>query len=195
MPTSTSNPGQKLASAGNSSSVLAKAGLDVDLKRIAVMLVVGLAVGLIADIFTGQNYQQRVAGSQAAPRQGPKPPPGIDARTAHELSSTGEAVLVDVRSAGSYRKEHAAAAINLPEYVLAAKEKGADVLAKVPKDTHLIVYCSSMQCSQAARGAMLLNTLGYAKVSTMTGGIEGWKNAGLPTEKGQENDTTREEKK
>lgn len=202
MPISMSDIKRSPDNAGKIPRLLAKLGLIADLKRIGVILMVCLALGLNANAIVSNNgiYSQPAIDKQSevAPNRQWEPAPGIDMRSAHELSSKGEALLVDVRSDYSYRQEHAARAVNFPDYLLAAgpeTEQYIDFEATVPKDTHLIVYCSSRQCGQAGGAAEQLTRLGYANVSQLTGGLEEWTETGLPTEKGEQTASADEEKK
>jgi rhodanese-related sulfurtransferase len=56
-------------------------------------------------------------------------------REAYERQVAGEAVLVDVRSAGAYGQSHVAGAISVPEGEL------LDRLDDLPRDVDLVLYC------------------------------------------------------
>ncbi len=55
---------------------------------------------------------------------------------ARAQTEAGTAVLVDVRAASTYAKQHAEGAISYPE------GEEANLLNTLPKDKHLILYCT-----------------------------------------------------
>jgi rhodanese-related sulfurtransferase len=88
---------------------------------------------------------------------------------AKPLVATGQAVLVDVRAKGMYDAGHIPDAISLPE--TSSPEEFTAFLNQHPTNHTLIVYCSSISCSQSARVASRLVTQ-YQRPSVkyMTGG-------------------------
>ena len=103
--------------------------------------------------------------------------PAVTPATPAEIKiwlNAGEIVLVDVREPSEYEVEHIAGALLLP---LSSFE--ADLFPTLP-GKKLVLHCAVGKRSEAA-GKMLLNE-GYAAVIHMTGGMEAWKAAGLPTE-------------
>ncbi|MDU8927094.1 HigA family addiction module antitoxin [Alisedimentitalea sp. MJ-SS2] len=83
-------------------------------------------------------------------------------------------VLVDVREPSEYEVEHITGALLLP---LSSFE--ADLFPSLP-GKRLVLHCAVGKRSEAA-GKMLLNE-GHDDVAHMTGGMDAWKAAGLPTE-------------
>ena len=51
------------------------------------------------------------------------------------------------------------------------------------KDAEIVVYCGGPKCPQSRMAAEKLGKLGYENVRAFEGGLEEWKNAGLPFEK------------
>ncbi|MDQ2091196.1 HigA family addiction module antitoxin [Marimonas arenosa] len=92
----------------------------------------------------------------------------------HAWFAAGDIVLVDVREPSEYEVEHIAGALLLP---LSSFE--ADLFPSLP-GKRLVLHCAVGKRSEAA-GKMLLKE-GYDAVVHMTGGMEAWKAAGLPTE-------------
>jgi len=84
-------------------------------------------------------------------------------------------VLLDVRSPAEYALSHLPGAQPLPP--------GGDtmaLLAKHPKDTPLVAYCSVGH--RSSRLAVELQELGYTQVFNLDGSIFGWANEGRPLE-------------
>ncbi len=98
-------------------------------------------------------------------------PREIDALTAKSWLDRGEAVLIDVREADEHARESIAGAKLVPL-------SGFDP-AKLPAlgGKRLVVHCLSG--SRSARAIARLAEAGIDAVN-LTGGIEGWKAAGLP---------------
>lgn len=82
-------------------------------------------------------------------------------------------LLIDVRSAADYEREHIPGSRLLPLEVLAAR------CHELPRDRLIVLICgggsrSEVGCEQLAR-------LGFTKVASLRGGLSAWKRAGLPT--------------
>lgn len=84
-------------------------------------------------------------------------------------------VLLDVRQAEDYAKEHIPGALNLPEGRWAS-------LAGLDKHKIHILYCYNQQCHLAARAAFQFASAGYS-VMEMDGGFQAWKDFQYETEK------------
>ena len=96
------------------------------------------------------------------------------------LMSRGEVCLVEVLPEGRYSEGHLPGAINLPF------EHKFDMRVEVAvpdKNTPMIVYCASVDCSLAPRAAEQLDQLGYNKVFDYRAGKQDWLEAGFPLEK------------
>ena len=89
-------------------------------------------------------------------------------------------VLVDVLSKEKYSAGHVPGALNIPE--TPDYEKTFEAALTVPKETEIIVYCSSSTCQASVRTADALEKAGYTNVLHYKDGIAGWQSAGFPTE-------------
>ena len=87
----------------------------------------------------------------------------------------GGALLVDVREAEEFTKDHAQGAIHLSRGVIELKieEKAPDMA------TPIVCYCGGG--SRSALAADNLQKMGYTNVASMVGGFKAWKDQGLPT--------------
>ena len=90
------------------------------------------------------------------------------------LINDREAIVVDLRAAGDYKKGHLLNALNLPAAKLAerAGELGKD------KSKPVLLYCALG--SVAGEAAAQLRKLGYSEVYPLRGGINGWLSSNLP---------------
>jgi len=96
----------------------------------------------------------------------------VDAKTLHRWIEDDEAVLIDVREAEEYAKEHIIGARLVP---LSGFDK-ADFAAD--RNKIAVFHCRSGNRTQMAAPQLLQS--GFADVYHLDGGIEGWKKAGYP---------------
>jgi rhodanese-related sulfurtransferase len=96
-----------------------------------------------------------------------------DVKRALESGSPGF-VLLDVRGAELYAAGRVEQAVSLPY-----RQIDAQILARYPADTLFVVYCAGPHCNGAEKAAIRLAELGRP-VKKMIGGLEGWKDEGLP---------------
>lgn len=97
-----------------------------------------------------------------------------------EISPTGvrESIkgltIIDVRESDEYSQGAVPGAVLLPRGLIER-----DISSVVPdRSTPLVIYCAGG--SRSALAAATLLDLGYEDVSSMIGGFDGWKAAGLP---------------
>lgn len=86
-----------------------------------------------------------------------------------------QAILIDIRTAESYKAHHIPQARNIPASELLAKTE------KIAKDKPIIVVCDSGRNAQGS--VSQLRKEGFTDVSVLDGGITAWAQAGLPTKK------------
>lgn len=84
-----------------------------------------------------------------------------------------EARVIDLRSSELFYKGHIAGSVFVEQGML------SQVAATWPdKATPVVVVCSSG--AQAAKGALQLRGMGFAKVAILSGGIASWQSDNLP---------------
>ncbi len=104
--------------------------------------------------------------------------------TADDVAAMGECgedfILVDSRGGKYFDGEMIEGAVNLP-----ADQTDEQSLAKIipSKDTKVVFYCTNTACNASATAAHKAMELGYNRVYKYPGGIEEWKQKGLPTHK------------
>ncbi|GAB3478166.1 rhodanese-like domain-containing protein [Marinomonas epiphytica] len=101
----------------------------------------------------------------------------IQPKEAYALIQQGKAILVDVREAHEYQEERIANALSLP---LSSIESQYPNL-HVPADTIVII-----QCLRGSRGEQAVKKIAHLvketnQLTNLSGGINGWKDAGLNT--------------
>lgn len=97
-----------------------------------------------------------------------------------KLGKDKDFVVVDSRGGKWFDGEVIKGAVNLP-----ADKTDAASLAKIApaKDTTLVFYCTNVDCPASATAAHKALEAGYTNVLKFKGGIEEWKEKGLPTAK------------
>lgn len=104
----------------------------------------------------------------------------VTAMDAQKWLAAGQATLVDVREANEHASERIAGAHLVPLSCFDA----AKAAAVVTPGTKLVLHCKAgKRSADAAARAAILAKQGI-EVYSMTGGIDGWKQAGLGVETG-----------
>ncbi len=96
----------------------------------------------------------------------------VDAKTTHEWMKSGKAVLIDVREPDEWIKEHVPEAHLVPLSGFNADDFPQD------HDKVAIFHCRSGGRTEAAAPEILKT--GFRKVYQLQGGIQSWREAGLP---------------
>jgi rhodanese-related sulfurtransferase len=96
---------------------------------------------------------------------------------AAERASGSGPLVIDTRSAESWRQGRIPGAVHLPNADLAARI--AEVAADL--DTAVVVYCWGPGCNGSTRGALILAAAGYTNVRELIGGFEYWAREGFAT--------------
>lgn len=110
------------------------------------VVVVALIVGVVVSLENRRSTASALPGSGSSPGSAASaqplasqsvPFPGVPRITLEETQERleqGQALLVDVRSTGSYDKAHAAGAISIPETEIDSR------LDELPRDVDLVLY-------------------------------------------------------
>jgi rhodanese-related sulfurtransferase len=89
------------------------------------------------------------------------------------IQNPGSAVVVDARSAGTFRTGlHIEGAINVP--YTSSLANAASVLRSVETDKLIVVYCDNASCTFAGVVARKLHTIGYNNIKIYHNGWKGW---------------------
>ncbi len=106
--------------------------------------------------------------------------PEVTVREAHErLSQPGsDVMLLDVREAWEYMPRRAQGAMNIPMSQMRTRA------GEVPTDLEVLVICE--HGSRSAQVVQFLKRQGHSRVANVAGGTDQWEQAGLPMERGPE---------
>jgi rhodanese-related sulfurtransferase len=105
--------------------------------------------------------------------------PAVSAAQATQLINREDALVVDVRDPGDYGAGHILGAKSVPLARLESGDLPADLAKR--KDKSVVLYCERGDRATKAAGA--LRKQGFEKAVALTGGLSGWRQAGLPVEK------------
>jgi rhodanese-related sulfurtransferase len=95
-------------------------------------------------------------------------------------SAAKSAVIIDANSPASYKAGHVPGALSW-----AAIKDNLAASLPADKNTEIIAYCGNPHCPAYAQAAVAAKKLGYTNIKHMVDGIDGWREAKLPTEAGQ----------
>jgi sulfur-carrier protein adenylyltransferase/sulfurtransferase len=99
----------------------------------------------------------------------------VDPETAREEIESGDAVLIDTREPHEWDDAHVKGAKLVPP--AAVRERVPELVPE--RSQRVLLYCASG--NRSARAADLLkNELGYESVASVAGGIQAWRENGLP---------------
>lgn len=97
-------------------------------------------------------------------------------------SSTENLSLIDVLPSSSYREEHIPGSISIP---LESDNFVDQVNRAVGGRTQpVVVYCANTSCDLSPKASKKLEEAGFAHVFDYEGGLDAWKKAELPVERG-----------
>lgn len=98
----------------------------------------------------------------------------LDLKTAQQQLAANQLILLDVREASEFAREHIAGARLMP-----LSQFGAQLnAAQLPRGKPIVVCCASGQRSQSA--LRKLAAAGFTNVAHIDGGLAAWKAGGLP---------------
>jgi rhodanese-related sulfurtransferase len=103
-------------------------------------------------------------------------PTSVDTSAVRALVDAG-AQLVEVLPPSEWRQEHLPGAINVP-----LPQLRAEAVASLDRDAPTVVYCYDHECDLSARGARVLEQLGFIDVYDYAGSKTAWLGEGLPSE-------------
>jgi rhodanese-related sulfurtransferase len=103
----------------------------------------------------------------------------LSATDARDLVGRPGVVFIDARLPGDYARGHIEGAVNIPANVNDSNLR--DLIAVIPRDHHLILYCQSESCRYAKDLAPRLAENGYVRQSLLTGGWRDWSKVDRPS--------------
>ena len=94
-----------------------------------------------------------------------------------------QAFFIDARKAEHYTLAHIKGAYRMAEADF--QFGNPPMLAAIPRDATLVVYCSGGNCDESEQVAKLIGFSGYKRVYVLHDGLPGWQAMNYPIETGE----------
>jgi rhodanese-related sulfurtransferase len=132
----------------------------------------GLAVTLLlaATVYAGDDAKPAVPNITV---------PDITISELKSAIASGKVTLLDANGTKSWQKGHIPGAIDFK-----ASEDSLTKLLPADKGALVVAYCGNPKCVAYKSAAKAAKDLGYTNIKHLPAGIQGWVQAGEPTEKG-----------
>lgn len=135
------------------------------------------------------NDEPAAAVAAPAPGSPPRSTPAaqtgeVDVAALKAAMDAGPVRLIDVRTPDEFAGARVPGAVNIPLDELESR------LSDVSQDKGDVVYLICAVGGRSARATEALAAAGFLHPINVTGGTNGWKSAGLPTDSGPTGDTT-----
>ena len=108
----------------------------------------------------------------------------IDPHAAVTMLGKPGVVFVDARTADEFAMHHVAGAKNLPQEAMYGDLDAAAGSLGIKAEDRIVVYCGNLLCDKSKELGEALRTAGFAYVTVMPEGFDGWLAVGGPTEGG-----------
>lgn len=102
-------------------------------------------------------------------------------KTIEKIVQEQKSIIIDVRSRDTYDEGHLPNALSFP--LVEFDERVSDILRIIKRESPVLVYCSSIECSDSHTFAERLILLKYANVNVFSGGFRQWQEMGYEIEK------------
>ncbi|WP_031485436.1 rhodanese-like domain-containing protein [Maridesulfovibrio frigidus] len=149
-------------------------------KKISFILKALLICAIAAGLSLSFNYLRPVASEQNGLAAQQVEIIQIDGAGFIEAFESGEAVIIDARSGSDFAMGHVPGAINVPSWAVHAELDG--LIASIPKDKMIIVYCDGLSCGKSKIVGRKLVEKGFSKLAVYPDGLDGWLSLGKDLE-------------
>jgi rhodanese-related sulfurtransferase len=95
-----------------------------------------------------------------------------------------ERIIIDVRPREVYDQGHLPFALSFP--LMEFDQSVSHILSSLDRQSAILVYCSSIECTDSHTFAMRLKNLRYNDVKVFSGGFRQWQEKGYKIEKNEE---------
>jgi len=147
---------------------------------LAVAAVAGLAFNGLRPAKLPLAQDWSVSGQLAAAKPGENLVVSLD--DAKALFFARVAIFIDARSEDFYEMGHIQGARSLPMEDFDSRFQA--IMADVPQDAPIVVYCDGESCSLSKDLALMLSGAGFRNVQVLVNGWSLWQTAGMPVEEG-----------
>ena len=151
------------------------------IRESAVIVCAAVFLGISYTLTTEKGFFSRSTAKLEPVSLGP-PPASISLSEAKLLFESDKALFVDARHFFDYRRGHIRSAVNIP---LTDFDNRGEMIASLPKDRIIVVYCDAAECNSSIELAAKLYERGFGGVRIFFGGWQDWTSNNLPTETSQ----------
>lgn len=102
----------------------------------------------------------------------------------YQIVQKKERIILDVRPREIYNQGHLPHALSFP--LEEFDEIVPQIFSSIERQAALLVYCSSVECTDSHTFATLLRNLRYSNVKIFSGGFRQWQEKGYEIEKNEE---------
>ena len=95
-----------------------------------------------------------------------------------------EKIILDVRPREIYNQGHLPTALSFP--LMDFDQNIGQILSSINRQAELLVYCSSIECTDSHTFATRLKNLRYDNIQVFSGGFRQWQEMGYKIEKNEE---------
>jgi|TARA_B100001123_G_scaffold401736_1_gene488761 cysteine synthase/rhodanese-related sulfurtransferase len=99
-----------------------------------------------------------------------------DIMEAHNLWENADPVVIDVRTIDEYQESHVPGAVNTPLLEMSKH------LSNFPEDRDTPILTMCQRGNLSLSGVLFLNSIGYRKAKSVTGGLDAWREKGYATD-------------
>jgi len=92
-------------------------------------------------------------------------------------------IILDVRPGEIYNQGHLPGALSFP--LMEFDQKIIQILDSINRQSALLIYCSSVECTDSHTFAQRLTNLGYDNVKVFSGGFRQWQEKGYEIKKNE----------
>ncbi len=138
--------------------------------EILIIFLLSILAGLMYNTFSGTGIPIFYHAIESTPDQ------QITLSQLEQIIADKRALLIDARTGEEYAAGHLPGAIHIPGY--AAIDQITEAMKDISKNRQIVVYCSNIECSLAARIAGFLRFQEFSSVYVFAGGTDEWIGAG-----------------
>jgi rhodanese-related sulfurtransferase len=125
---------------------------------------------------TAEALQSTVSGTAGATAGGAEAA-RIAVNEAWRLVQSGaDPLFLDTRNL----KHYAQSDLKIPGSLRIWREELEERIGELPRDHMIIAYCKCHKENSSGKATLILNTHGFSEVFALLGGIDAWRDEGLP---------------
>lgn len=138
---------------------------------------ISLSTKSLSRILVASTLMACLFSATAADKAGPAPVKHVDAKNAQKLLSQTNLVILDIRTPEEFKSFHIAGATNIDYHGSNFEQR----VSSLDKSRCYLLHCASG--GRSTQSLKIFQKYDFQSIYHLDGGINAWKNAGLPVEK------------